>query len=126
MALTTSTMSTGVKTMYEKRLLMRALPRLLHGRWAKHATLNKFGDLELRKYSGMSAVTSPLSEGSTPGAQAAPTISTVTLDPAYYGAYVIVTDQLEMEQFDNIIAETSAILGEQAGGHADKPALNLL
>ena len=126
MALTTSTMSASVKSMYEKRLLLRGLPRLLHGRWAKHATINGFGDYELRRYESMSAVTSPLSEGSTPGQQTAPTITSVTLDPVYYGAYVIVTDVLEMEAFDPVISETSAILGEQCGLSIDTIIRNAL
>jgi len=81
-------MSSGIKSLYEKRLLLRALSRLLHGRWACHASINGFGDLELRKYGALSAVTSALSEGSTPGENAAPTISTISLDPNYYGEQI--------------------------------------
>jgi len=44
-----TTMSSGIKTLYEKRLLSRALPRLLHARWGMHANLSRWGDYELRK-----------------------------------------------------------------------------
>jgi hypothetical protein len=38
----------AIKTMYERRLLTRAVPRLVHGRWGISARLNKFGSYELR------------------------------------------------------------------------------
>jgi len=68
-------------TMYEKRLLPRALPRLVHGRWGREATWDKYGDYSLRRFESMSAVTSPLGEGSTPAEASAPTVTTITLDP---------------------------------------------
>lgn len=80
-----TSMSTSIKTAYEKRLLPRALPRLVHGRWGREAIWNGYGDYELRRFESLSAVTSSLGEGSTPAEGAAPTISTVTLDPVYYG-----------------------------------------
>ncbi len=116
-------MSAGIKTAYEKRLLIRALPRLIHGRWGRKATVSNAGDLEMRRYNSMNAVTSVLTEGSTPAQQEAPTITTISFDPAYYGAYLITTDRLELEQFDPIISEISAILGEQCGYPLKKAAL---
>lgn len=78
-------MATSIKTMYEKRLLPRALPRLVHGRWGREAVWNGYGDYELRRFESLSAVTTSLGEGSTPSEGDAPKISTVTLDPVYYG-----------------------------------------
>ena len=124
--LNTVAMSGGIKVMYEKRLLWRALPRLVHGRWAKKATITRFGSAELRRYEGLSAVTNSLAEGSTPGENAAPTITTVTLDPSWYGAYLVLTDKFEAEQFDDMISETSGILGEQAGLSVDTLNRNVL
>ncbi len=46
--LTQTTMSDAIKTQYERRLLTRALPRLVHGRWGTTARLNKYGSYELR------------------------------------------------------------------------------
>ena len=77
--------SDAVKTQYEKRLLIRAHPRTIHGRWARKARVNQYGSYELRRYNGLSAVTSTLSESNTPAENAAPTISTLTLTPAFYG-----------------------------------------
>jgi len=44
----TVTMGDAIKVMYEKRLLMRALPRLVHGRFGTEARLTGFGSYELR------------------------------------------------------------------------------
>lgn len=46
--LTQTSMSDAIKTQYEKRLLTRALPRLVHGRFGSEARLNKMGSYELR------------------------------------------------------------------------------
>jgi hypothetical protein len=43
-----TSMSDAIKTQYERRLLTRALPRLVHGRFGTDARLNKFGSYELR------------------------------------------------------------------------------
>lgn len=114
-----TTMADGIKTMYEKRLLTRALPRLVHGRWGKLATLNGFGSYELRKYGSLSAISSALSEGTTPAEQSAPSLTLTTITPLFYGSWIGHTDELELTQFDPIISEISSILGEQAGLSAD-------
>lgn len=46
--LTQTALSNAIKTMYERRLLTRAVPRLVHGRWGMTARLNKYGSYELR------------------------------------------------------------------------------
>ena len=117
--LTQTTLSDAIKTQYEKRLLTRAVPRLIHGRWGKLATLNGFGSYELRKYSGLSAITAALTEGATPAEQSTPTLTPITITPLHYGAWIGYTDELEMTVFDPIISEVSSILGEQAGLSAD-------
>jgi N4-gp56 family major capsid protein len=63
----------------------------------------------------MSAVTTALTEGTTPGESSAPTISTVTMTPSIYGAYVVYTDEVDMEAMDPVVSEITAIEGEQAG-----------
>ncbi len=122
----TTTMADAIKTMYEKRLLTRALPRLVHGRWAMNARLNKFGSYELRKYGSLAAVTASLTEGTTPAEESAPTLTLTTITPAFYGSWMGHTDVLEMEEFDPIISEVSSILGEQCGLSADTIIRNAL
>lgn len=117
--LTQTTMANDIKTKYETRLLTRALPRLIHGRWGKLATINKFGSYELRKFGGLAAITSALTEGTTPTEQSAPSLTLVTMTPLFYGSWLGWTDELEMTAFDPIISEMASILGEQAGLSAD-------
>src|SRR5512138_129955 len=117
--LTQTSMADAIKTMYERRLLTRALPRLVHGRWSMPARLNKNGSYELRKYGSLSAVTSALTEGSTPVEQTAPSLTLTTITPLFYGSWIGHTDELEMTVFDPLISEVSSILGEQAGLSAD-------
>lgn len=107
-------------------MLTRALPRLVHGRWGMQARLNKMGAYELRKYGALSAVTSALTEGTTPSEQSAISLTLVTITPSFYGAWLGYTDELEMTAFDPIISEFSSILGEQAGLSADTLIRNTL
>jgi N4-gp56 family major capsid protein len=123
---TQTTLANAVKTQYEKRLLTRALPRLIHGRWGLKARLNKMGAYELRKYGALSAVTSALSEGATPAEQSAISLTLVTVTPAFYGAWLGHTDEIELTVYDPIISEFSAILGEQAGLSADTLVRNVI
>lgn len=117
--LNTTNFAAAIKTQYERRLMTRALPRLVHGRWLTMARLNKVGSYEIRKYSSLSPVTNTLAESITPEENAAPTLSTVTISPAFYGAWIGYNDVIELEQFDPYISEVSGILGEQAGLSAD-------
>ena len=121
-----TSMANSIMTMYERRLLPRALPRLVHGRWGQEAMWSKYGDYQLRRFESMSAVTSALGEGSTPAEQPTPTISTITLDPLWYGAYVEMTDEVDVEAFDPILSEISSLLGEQAGLSIDTLIRNAL
>lgn len=114
-----TSMSDALKVMYERRLLTRAQPRLVHGRGARIARFKGFNSYELRKYGALAAVTSALSEGVTPDEHDEPTLSTVTITPSWYGSWIRYTDELDMTAFDPIVSETVAILGEQAGLSAD-------
>lgn len=83
--LNSSDLSDAIKTQYELRLLTRAVPRMIYGKYATVARLNKYGTYELRKYSSVPVVSVPLTEGNTPGEGTAPSISKVTLTPLWYG-----------------------------------------
>lgn len=123
---TTVTMSDAIKTAYEKRLLSRAIPRYVHGRWAMRARISKYGSYEVRKYGALSAVTSQLTEGTTPGETVAPTPTLITMTPAFYGAWMGFTDLVDLMNYDPILSEMTGILGEQAGLSADTLVRNEL
>lgn len=125
-AVTQTSMADAIKTQYEKRLLTRALPRLIHGRFGMTARLNQRGSYELRKYGSLSAVTSTLTEGTTPAEQSAPSLTLTTITPLFYGSWLGHSDELEMTVFDPLISEMSSILGEQAGLSADTLVRNTI
>ncbi len=117
--LKTAVFADAIKTAYEKRLLLRAIDRLVHGKWGSKARLSKNNSLELRKYSGLSAVTTPLIEGTTPSEQVQPALTKIVATPAWYGAWIGYTDIMPQVTIDPIISETMGILGEQAGMSID-------
>lgn len=114
-----TTLSDAIKTMYERRLLTRALPRYIHGRWAVPARISGFGTYELRRYGSLGASTTALGEGVTPAETAAPVPTLVTITPTYYGTWMGYTDTIQMEIYDPILSEMTSILGEQCGLSAD-------
>jgi len=122
---TQSTLSDEVKTQYLRRLLLRAVPRLLHSRWAERARISGYGSAEWRKFASLSAVTDALTEGVSPD-NTSVSVSTVTATPAFYGAYIQHTDELELTAYDPILSNFSAILGEQAGLSVDTLVRNSL
>lgn len=123
---TATSLASAIKTQYERRLLTRALPRLIHGRWGLKARLNKMGSYELRKYGALSATTSALVDGGTPAEQSAISLTLVTVTPSFYGAWLGYTDEIDLQAFDPIVSEFSAILGEQAGLSADTLVRNTI
>lgn len=117
--ITQTSFAGAVKTFYNTTLLMRAQPRLLHTRWGMKAKLNKFGSLEWRRYGQYSAVITPLTEGTTPTEQAAPSLTQITSTPLFYGAWVGFSDEIEMTSIDAFVTEVTGILGDQAGLSVD-------
>lgn len=124
--ITQTAFSAAIKTQFEKRLLTRALPRLVHGKFGLKAKLSKYGSLEWRKYGSLSAVTTAVTEATTPAEQAAPSITQVTATPLFYGAWIGYSDEVDFTIFDPFVSEVSGILGEQAGVSADTLIRNFL
>jgi N4-gp56 family major capsid protein len=117
--LNTTSFADVIQTQYESRLLERATPRLVHGRWCDRPRLSQSGVYEVRKYNSISAMTTPLQEGTTPNEQSAPTVTKITMTPLFYGAWIGHNELMPLEVMDPVISEVSGILGEQAGLSAD-------
>lgn len=110
----------AVKTNFERRLLIRALPRLVHGRWATPGTLSGYGTYEVRRYEALSAITTPLQqEGVTPVEGSQPSLTQLTFTPVYYGSWMGYTQRITEQSYDPILSEMAGVLGEQAGLSVD-------
>lgn len=109
-----------VASIYNRATLERALPLLIHDKWAqiKDIPKNNTNVMKFRKYGALAVNTTPLTDGVTPaGKLLSPTDITVTV--LQYGDYVIGTDWVDMTSPDSVLIEAAEILGEQAGQTLD-------
>lgn len=117
-----------VNNFYDRTLLKRALPLFLHTKFAQVRDIPRNGGtnvIKFRRYSNLTAATTPLTEGTTPsGSQLATTEVTATV--AQYGDFVTLTDVVQYESPDAVLMETSELLGDQAADTLDQLARNVL
>lgn len=125
---TRSTIPAEVNNFYDRALLERALPALVHNRWAQIRDIpaNSGTDvIKFRKYGALTAQTTPLSEGVTPSGKQL-SVTDITATVLRYGDYVTLSDKLITETYDPILTETADILGEQAGDSLDQLCRDIL
>ena len=115
-----SNLSTENQTFYDRTLLSRLLPELHFYKDAKKKKIpkGKGTKIEWRIFKSLAIPTTPLEEGVTPTGKNLD-ISPVTAECSQYGDYVTVSDILDMQGKDPVIAETSALEGEQAAQLVD-------
>lgn len=113
---TISTLTNENQVFYDTALLKRCLPRLTfyEDGLKKKIPEGKGTSIEWRKFGSLAAATTPLTEGTTPAGQDL-NITAITEKLSQYGDFVVVSDVLDMQAKDPVIAETSELLGEQAG-----------
>ncbi len=106
------------KQFYDKKLLETAKTRLIHAEFGQKRSIPRHGGkrVEFRKYDlftpDVEALT--LEEGITPEGQSL-SQSKVEAEVAQYGAYVEISDLLDMTAYDEVIADSAELLGEQLG-----------
>lgn len=118
---TTTQVASGVNNFYDRKMLIKAKPLLLHNNYAQVRDIprNAGETIKFRRYSLLNAATTALSEGVTPnGSQLS--VTNVTATPLQYGDYVTLTDYLRFTTLDPILNETADILGQQAGNTLDQ------
>ena len=118
MELTTRTEIPNEYDSFRDRVLLdRALPLLLHTRFAQVRDIpGGFGTdtIKFRKFGSLAVQTTPLVEGVTPtGKQLS--VTDVTAQVQYYGDYITLTDKVQIESYDPVLTEAADILGEQVG-----------
>lgn len=117
---TIATIPHAVNNYYSRMLLERAVPLLVHDRWGQIKDLpkNSTNVIKFRKYGALAAATTPLTEGVTPDAESL-SVTDITATVSQYGAYVTISDFLQLTTLDPILMETAEVLGEQAGDTLD-------
>lgn len=127
MAATTNTIPHAIQHYYDRVLLERAVPYLVHTNFGqtKDIPAGMSHTIKFRKYGALSASTTPLTEGETPAGNT-PTVTDITADVKWYGDYIIYTDVVTIESPDPVLTELTQLLGEQMGLSLDTLARNVL
>ncbi|MDD3400931.1 MAG: N4-gp56 family major capsid protein [Eubacteriales bacterium] len=118
---TTTTAATTTylnKTFYDKKLLETAKTRLVHASFGQKRSIPKNNGkrVEFRRYELFTpdANALKLQEGVTPTGQSLAQ-SKVEAEVKQYGAFVEVSDLLDLTAYDEVIADSAELLGEQLG-----------
>ena len=117
---TSSGLTDEMKTFYSDYLIDNAIPKLVHDQFGQKHPIPKNGGktIELRKYSPLPKMTTPISEGVTPDGQSL-NMSTIEATVAQYGGYITLSDMLLLTAIDNNLVQATKLLGAQAGATLD-------
>lgn len=118
---TQGSLAAEAKTFYDRQLLERALPELVHAEFAQKRPLARRSGktIEFRKFTALTPAVTPLTEGVTPAGSAL-AATAITASVNQYGDFVEGSDLLELTSIDPILSETADLLGEQAGLTLDR------
>lgn len=125
MALQTSAssgLSDEMKTFYDRTLLTRTVPKLVHTKFGQRKRIPEHAGrvIEFRKFSGLAVATTPISEGVLFTNLKDLTVTATTATVSQYGDAVGFSDIVSTVAIDPLLTETSEILGEQAGETIDE------
>jgi len=118
--LTTGTIPYAVSNWYDRMLLERLTPLLVHDRFAQIRDIprNNTNIAKFRRYNSLAPNITPLNEGITPSGTSL-SVTDVPATVLQYGDFVTISDFLQLTTLDPILLETAAVLGEQAGRSLD-------
>ncbi len=115
-----NSLTSEMQTFYDRALIRYATPKLVHAAFGQKKPIppNNGKTIQFRKFSPLAKATTPLTEGVTPDGNSLNVVSvTATVDQ--YGDYITTSDLLNLTAVDDVIMETQAILGDQAGRTLD-------
>lgn len=120
-------LSDEMKTFYDRVLLERATPLLVHSQFGQERPIPPRGGktIEFRRFTTLGASTTALTEGVTPAGQALD-VTAVTATISQYGDFVEGSDLLDLTAIDPVLTETAQLLGEQAGESLDTIVRDIL
>ncbi len=109
-------LSAEMRTYYEKQLLRRVVPYLVHNQFGQKKPIPKNGGktVNFRRFLSLGKALTPLTEGVTPKGQKV-RVSKVEATVQQYGAYIAESDILQMTAIDPIIEEDTKLIAEQGG-----------
>jgi N4-gp56 family major capsid protein len=124
---TDAALSAEMKTFYDRVLLERALPNLVHAQFGQERPIPRNGGktIEFRRFASLGKAITALTEGVTPAGQAL-SVSAITASIAQYGGFVEGSDLLDLTAIDPILTETAQLNGEQAGQSLDTIVRDIL
>lgn len=125
---TTGNLPPPVQQWFDKLLLARPMPLLIHKKMAlkKRLPSRSGRSVRYRRYTNLATATVPLgASGLTPTAQ---TLSAVDIDANidWYGTYVIITDQVTLVNQDPVLNETASLLAQSLRETEDELTRNML
>jgi len=118
---TTTEVDPAVATFYDRVLLKRGLPKLVHALFADKKPLGskKGNTIKFRRYSALTTATTPITEGVTPPGQKLAKID-LTAQVSQYGDYVHITDWVDLTVEDPVLTVANEELGLQMGQTHDE------
>jgi N4-gp56 family major capsid protein len=116
-----------MKVYYDRRLLERALPMLLHNKFGQKRGIPMHGGktIEFRKFATLGTATTPLTEGTPPASQAL-SVSNITATVEQFGGVVNFSDLVATTTIDPLLEEITDLLAEQAAETIDELIRNEL
>lgn len=116
----TSDVAVNLQGHYDRNLLERALPALIHSRFAQVRPLPKNAGtrINFRRYGSLAVNTTPLTEGVTPTGKKLTTTDIYAL-VKQYGDFITISDWVSMTGLDPILVEGGEVLAEQMGLSVD-------
>lgn len=113
-------LSPEVRTYYDKVLIKNAKPKLVHDQAAQRRNVPKNAGqtINFRKFDKLAPATTALTEGVTPTGSKL-NMTKVEAPLKQYGAYVLLTDWLQLTGPDPVMTEVAEILGDNMGETLD-------
>ena len=115
------------KTFYEKKLLMRAVPRFVYSGLGLQRSLPRRGsnNIEYRRLERPAAATTALTEG-TPPTETQTTYTNVVATVSQYGAYSKISDVGMRQSIDDVMSDHVEMYGEHMADTIDIIVRNVL
>lgn len=122
---TTTEVDPGVALFYDRVLLKRGVPKLVHSLFADKKGTGGKTTVKFRRYAALTVATTPITEGVTPpGQKLSKTDLLATV--SQYGDYVHITDVVDLTVEDAVLTIANEELGIQMGKTIDQLTRDIL